>query len=410
MPSIFISHSSKDKAFAKKLVQTLEEHGLDTWMDSDDIRAGIKWSSAIQEGLNQGSLMVVILSPDSMQSKNVEDEWQYYIDKHKPIVPILYKATDNIHFQLARIQYVDFVSLPYDEGIKRLISELRHHHIDVSVSDSPKPNPQPRIPTQTSTNNNRNIAIGSLVGLVLIAILLLIAMNPGPNNPIQTSTPASENTPTEAATIEATQVVEATEIPTDSPTLIPEQTNRIMVDVPYVSQFGTDAPFTHDDGPAALLMILKWYAQSNPDSATASRVRAATVQDVSIQAGMTAESNFVTISGLLNAANDYKLPVEFCRNISRERMFEELDNDRPVLVLVDFDKLRPDLDFIGGHTTVLVAYDAENVILYDPHNGSSSSEEKVFTLPYDVFDDIIVNIPQNQAVSQALIFGEDNDC
>ena len=66
----------------------------------------MKWSSAIQQGLDAGDLLIVIISPNSMVSRNVEDEWQYYLDNHKPVIPVLLHPA-KIHFQLSRIQYID---------------------------------------------------------------------------------------------------------------------------------------------------------------------------------------------------------------------------------------------------------------------------------------------------------------
>src|SRR5258707_15800408 len=122
---VFISYSSKDRPFAQQLARALEQQGLSVWIDRDDIRAGIKWSSAIQEGLEQSSVVIIIITRDAMASKNVEDEWQYFLDKRKPIVPILHTPTDNIHFQLMRIQYVDFVNNSFDDAVKLLLYELK---------------------------------------------------------------------------------------------------------------------------------------------------------------------------------------------------------------------------------------------------------------------------------------------
>jgi len=90
MTKIFISHSSKDEAFTHKLATSLKEIGADIWLDiKGDIPAGMKWSTAIQDGLEKCALMILIISPESMASTNVEDEWQYYLDEKKPIIPIL---------------------------------------------------------------------------------------------------------------------------------------------------------------------------------------------------------------------------------------------------------------------------------------------------------------------------------
>ncbi len=109
MPArIFISYSRKDQEFARKLASALTAINAEVWIDLEDIHAGANWSTAVQEGLTSCDLMIVILTPSSSASRNVEEEWQYYRDNLKPIIPVLLEKTV-VHYQLSRIQYINFV-------------------------------------------------------------------------------------------------------------------------------------------------------------------------------------------------------------------------------------------------------------------------------------------------------------
>lgn len=123
MARIFISYSRRDAAFAQRLAGDLEQLGADVWLDVDDIPAGMKWSTAIQTGLDTCDVMLVIVSPDSMASTNVEDEWQYFLDRDHPLIPVLWQPA-KIHFQLSRIQYVDFHAQEYAAAFSQLREEL----------------------------------------------------------------------------------------------------------------------------------------------------------------------------------------------------------------------------------------------------------------------------------------------
>jgi hypothetical protein len=125
---IFLSYSRQDEAFARKMaIWMAKTLNLGVWIDVDDIQPGVKWSAAIQDGLDNCEVMVVIVSPEAMQSVNVEDEWQYFIDLGKPVVPILLRSAP-IPYQLRRIQYIDFsVREEYNESLRLLIVELRRH-------------------------------------------------------------------------------------------------------------------------------------------------------------------------------------------------------------------------------------------------------------------------------------------
>lgn len=128
MGQIFISYSRADKAFADQLRADLEKRGADVWIDVDDIPVGEKWSSAVQQALDSCTVMIVILSPEAAASKNVEDEWQYFLDQNKPLVPVLLRPT-KAHFQISRIQYIDFSQQPYRTAFDALCAELQRNGV-----------------------------------------------------------------------------------------------------------------------------------------------------------------------------------------------------------------------------------------------------------------------------------------
>jgi hypothetical protein len=138
MEHVFISYSRADKALADRLRSDLERLGVDVWIDVEDIHAGLKWSSAIQQALDTCEVMVVILSPDSAASQNVEDEWQYFLDQKKPLVPVLWRPA-KIHFQLSRLQYIDFSRQPYNVALGQLCAELQGKGVQFSRRVPPPP-------------------------------------------------------------------------------------------------------------------------------------------------------------------------------------------------------------------------------------------------------------------------------
>lgn len=120
----FISYARTHQAFVRRLADDLKEQGVSIWLDVDDIAAGENWANAIDEGLNACDLMLLIVSTASMESKNVADEWQYYHDEQKPIIPILLE-TSRLHFQLRRLNYVDFT-----QGYTKSFRQLEKHLVD----------------------------------------------------------------------------------------------------------------------------------------------------------------------------------------------------------------------------------------------------------------------------------------
>ncbi len=131
MARIFISYSRKDEPFARKLAISLAAIGADIWIDVEDIPAGANWSSAIQQGLNLCEAMILVLTPSSTESPNVDDEWQFYRDNQKPIVPVLLEET-TVHYQLSRLQYVKFHGQDYATAFEQLQSQLIRRGLDLA--------------------------------------------------------------------------------------------------------------------------------------------------------------------------------------------------------------------------------------------------------------------------------------
>jgi hypothetical protein len=121
---VFISYSSNDREFALKLTDSLIKLGVDIWIDRKSIRAGTNWGNEIWEALKISEIMILIISPSSMASKNVEDEWQYFRDKNKPIIPIQFQPVTDVHFQLNRKNYINFYKLTYETAFEELRREL----------------------------------------------------------------------------------------------------------------------------------------------------------------------------------------------------------------------------------------------------------------------------------------------
>lgn len=124
MLRVFISYSRQDEMFARRIAKSLSDLGVDVWIDVEDIPPGMRWSSAIQQGLDICDVMLVLISPDSMSSSNVEDEYHYYLDVGKPVIGALLKPT-RLSYRLIRKSIVHFYNREYNGAFAALFDELR---------------------------------------------------------------------------------------------------------------------------------------------------------------------------------------------------------------------------------------------------------------------------------------------
>lgn len=124
MATIFISYSRSDAGFVRRLADHLKAKSIDHWLDVDRIQAGEDWSDAVWAALQKCDAMLLVLSPASMSSKEVANEWKYYHNTGKPIIPVLVDSSTNIHYQLVALHYVAFDGTTFDDAAQLLESEI----------------------------------------------------------------------------------------------------------------------------------------------------------------------------------------------------------------------------------------------------------------------------------------------
>lgn len=122
---VFICYSRKDEGFVLKLATNLKNQGVPIWLDQWDIPTGANWDRTIEKALDETNRLLLILSPSSANSDEVQCEWRVALDFKKVVVPILYQPCE-IPYRLKTIQYIDFTSRSPDdeEAIGRILSAL----------------------------------------------------------------------------------------------------------------------------------------------------------------------------------------------------------------------------------------------------------------------------------------------
>jgi hypothetical protein len=96
MMKVFISHSSKDKKFVRTLKDDLNENGIETWFDEDQLDLGDSLLEKLESSLEESTHFIIILSSSSVSSDWVKLELNKAILQvtkklmHK-IIPIKYR-------------------------------------------------------------------------------------------------------------------------------------------------------------------------------------------------------------------------------------------------------------------------------------------------------------------------------
>lgn len=124
---IFISYSRRDQEFVTRLASDLDAQVAGVWFDQSAIQPGEKWHDEIMEGINDCKAFVLILSPDAMQSRYVQEELSKALELGKRIFPVLYRSakwTGTIESLVKEIQTLDLRSGSYTDNFHKLVDGL----------------------------------------------------------------------------------------------------------------------------------------------------------------------------------------------------------------------------------------------------------------------------------------------
>lgn len=125
MTTIFISHSSHDDEFVNQLAMNLHQHQFKTWIDHQDTPDGMLWANIIQDGLEKGEHMILIVTESSMQSRHVRIEWQSFQGLVKPMILLILDEDVEIPGLLQDYPTVNWSSLQeVDQDLTGLLKYL----------------------------------------------------------------------------------------------------------------------------------------------------------------------------------------------------------------------------------------------------------------------------------------------
>ncbi|OGP49626.1 MAG: hypothetical protein A2Y79_04830 [Deltaproteobacteria bacterium RBG_13_43_22] len=129
MSSIFLSHSTKDKAFARRLARDLKAHALRVWVDDAEMVVGDSLIRKLDEAIREMEYLGVLLSPDSIRSEWVQREVEIALNqeikgKKIKVLPILYRDCDIPGFLTGRV-WADFrEESSYEPALTALLRRL----------------------------------------------------------------------------------------------------------------------------------------------------------------------------------------------------------------------------------------------------------------------------------------------
>lgn len=107
--SVFISYSRRNKDFAAKLNESLDNSNIDAWVDWEGIPLSSDWMDEITRAIEGADAFLFIITPDSLASEVCAQELELGLKYNKKLVPILHiepEKGSTMHNVLASTNWV----------------------------------------------------------------------------------------------------------------------------------------------------------------------------------------------------------------------------------------------------------------------------------------------------------------
>ena len=124
--SVFISYSSRDAEFVKRIIKQLDRMGVSYWKAPEMIPAGSSYAREIPKAIQKCSVFLLVLSPTSQDSIWVEKEIDNAICNRKTIIPFEIREVvlnDTFRFYLNNVQMISFARNP-ETAFEQLRSQI----------------------------------------------------------------------------------------------------------------------------------------------------------------------------------------------------------------------------------------------------------------------------------------------
>ena len=125
---IFLSYASQDQATAQVLAKKLEAKGHQVWDPERDLVSGSDWASTLMKQMKSAEAMIVLLSPEAVDSRWVSHEIEYALGASRlqdRLIPVLVRPTKKIPWILRELQLVKLGDNP-EKATQEILERLQH--------------------------------------------------------------------------------------------------------------------------------------------------------------------------------------------------------------------------------------------------------------------------------------------
>ena len=133
---VFVSHSHADSELAARVSKALRNEGLDVWDPDLNLLPGDNWAAEVARALEESDAMVVLLTPDAINSPWVKREMEYALGAKRysnRLIPVAIGDRERIPVHdvpwiVRRMPWVELEDRgQVPAGVERIADAIRSH-------------------------------------------------------------------------------------------------------------------------------------------------------------------------------------------------------------------------------------------------------------------------------------------
>jgi hypothetical protein len=121
-PKLFISYSRAQTPFVDRLADQLEDRGYSLWLDYQSLVPAKPWLQQIESWIDAAEVVLLIVSKESIASKNVEPEWKRAVARNKRVILLIFEAVP-LPEDLQSCEWID-VRHNYPRALQQLVKQI----------------------------------------------------------------------------------------------------------------------------------------------------------------------------------------------------------------------------------------------------------------------------------------------
>jgi TIR domain len=200
--TVFISHSSKDKAIGDEICRFLETNGISCWIAPRNVMPGKNYGAAIVEAIDECAVFLLVLTNESNKSGQVVREVERAASANAVIIPLRVEPVPpsrDLEFYVSSSHWLDATEKPLAKHLGKLLDAIKNWKTgDEPAPERTTPETFPTSSPPTRRSNWPLMLTCFLIGAVIVlGAFVYLAVRPSSNHetaPLTTSTPASTGT------------------------------------------------------------------------------------------------------------------------------------------------------------------------------------------------------------------------